>query len=99
MLVLSGLRWVDQNLKQERHGTLRLTTEGASPTQDAIRATVERAGYRISLHSVAFVNQSKQRQVEFRLKWRERPDAAEAPPFLNEIAADPGILAAAWEAT
>jgi putative Mg2+ transporter-C (MgtC) family protein len=70
MLVLAGLRRVDQNLKQERHGTLHLTTEGDSPSQDEIRAAVERAGYRISIYSVAFVNQSKQREIECRLRWR-----------------------------
>jgi putative Mg2+ transporter-C (MgtC) family protein len=99
MFVLAGLRWVDRNLTQDLPGNLHLTTEGDGRTQDRIRATVEKAGYKISISSVGFVNQSKVRELEFNLKWRGKPGATDAPAFLNDILADPSILSAAWKAS
>ena len=64
MLVLSGLRWFDYRMKQEQHGILSLTTEPGRPTEEEIRATVRKAGFRISIASVAYLSQTKQRQLD-----------------------------------
>jgi putative Mg2+ transporter-C (MgtC) family protein len=47
LLVLSGPRWFDYTMKQEQHGILCLTTERDEPQEDAIRASVQKAGYKI----------------------------------------------------
>ena len=98
MLVLSGLRWVDHNMKQEQHGTLYLTTERDDPKQDEIRATVQRAGYKISVASVAYVGQTQQRELEFKLQWHGMPQMVDSPPFLRELISDPRVVAAQWKA-
>jgi putative Mg2+ transporter-C (MgtC) family protein len=97
MLVLSGLRWVDYRLKQEQHGTLTLTTERDQPTEAEIRATVRKAGCKISISSFGYVNQTQHREFEFRLQWRGVPQRADAPPFLSELLSDPHVLAAQWK--
>jgi putative Mg2+ transporter-C (MgtC) family protein len=99
MLVLSGLRWVDHNMKQEQHGTLYLTTERDDPKQDEIRATVQRAGYKISVASVAYVGQTQQRELEFKLQWHGMPQMVDSPPFLRELISDPRVVAAQWKAS
>ena len=100
MLVLSGLRWCDYSMKQEQHGTLRLTTERDDPQQDAIRNTVQKSGYKIiGVASVAYVNEARQRELEFRVQWRAVPRNVDAPPFLKELSSDPHILAAHWKAS
>jgi len=97
MLILSGLRWVDYRMKQEQHGTLTLTTENGQPTEEEIRATVRKAGYKISVSSVAYVNQTERRQLEFNLRWREVPQGTDIPPFLKEFAADQRVSVAHWK--
>jgi putative Mg2+ transporter-C (MgtC) family protein len=99
MLVLSGLRWFDTHMKQEHYGMLYLTTEHDAPRQEEIRAAVEKSGYKISVSSVAYVNQTQERQFEFKLQWRAEPRDPEAPQFLRELSSDPHVLTARWKAS
>jgi len=97
MLILTGLRWIDYRMKQEQHGILTLTTENSQPTEEEIRAKVRKAGYKISVSSVAYVNQTARRQLEFNLRWRGVPQGTDAPPFLKEFAADQRVSVAQWK--
>lgn len=97
MAILSGLRWFDYHMKQEQHGILTLTTENSQPTDEEIRTTVRKAGYKISVSSVAYVNQTERRELEFNLRWRALPQTADLPPFLKEFAADQRVTAARWK--
>jgi putative Mg2+ transporter-C (MgtC) family protein len=99
MLVLSGLRWFDYRMKQEQHGTLILTTERDQPPEEEIQATVRKAGYKISILSVAYRSQSEQRLLEFNLQWRGVPQSADAPPFLRQLLKDERVSAAQWKIT
>ena len=97
ILVLSGLRWFDYHMKQEQHATLILTTERDDPPEEEIQATVRKAGYKISISSVAYGSQTEQRQLEFNLQWRGVPQSADAPPFLRQLLKDQRVLAAQWK--
>jgi putative Mg2+ transporter-C (MgtC) family protein len=97
MLVLSGLRWFDYRMKQEQHGTLILTTERDNPPEQEIQAIVRKAGYKISVSSVAYASQAEQRQLEFKLQWRGVPQSADAPPFLRQLLQDQRVSAAQWK--
>lgn len=99
MLVISGLRYVDYHLRQEQHGNLYLTTERDDPKEEEIRASVQRAGYRISLASVTYVSQTQQRALEFRLQWRGVPHVVDLPPFLRDLISDPRVVEAQWKAS
>jgi putative Mg2+ transporter-C (MgtC) family protein len=97
MMVLEGLRWFDYRMKLEQHGTLRLTTERDQPQQEAIRAVVQQAGYRIiGVSSAAYFNQTKQRELEFRVQWRGVPQNAAVPPFIEHLLSDPHVVTAQW---
>jgi putative Mg2+ transporter-C (MgtC) family protein len=100
ILVLSGLRWFDYRMKQEQHGILRLTTESDEPKQEMIRATIQKAGYKIiGVASVACNNQTRQRDLEFKVQWRSAPHNVDVPPFLRELLSDPHVARAHWEAS
>jgi putative Mg2+ transporter-C (MgtC) family protein len=99
MLVLAGLRWFDYHMKLDRHGTLSLTTEHNRPTEDEIRETVRKAGYKISVSSVAFVSQTNQRVFEFGLQWRGLPQSADVPHFLEELASAQHVSTMHWKVT
>jgi putative Mg2+ transporter-C (MgtC) family protein len=97
VLVLSGLRWFDYRMKQEQHGILYLTTERDEPKHEVIRDVVQKAGYKISVASVAYVNQTQRRDLEFNLKWKGRPQIDEAPAFLKDLINDPHVVTAQWK--
>ncbi|MGA3209876.1 MAG: MgtC/SapB family protein [Terriglobales bacterium] len=97
MLVLEGLRWFDYRVKQEQHGILNLKAERDQPTEEEIRATVRSSGCKITISSVSYLDQTQQREFEFRLVWRAVPQGAEAPSFLRVLLSNPHILAAQWK--
>jgi putative Mg2+ transporter-C (MgtC) family protein len=97
MVVLSGLRWFDHHMKQEQRGLLSLTTEHSLPAEDRIRSIIRNAGYEISIASVAYVNQTEQRELEFHLQWRAAPQRSETPLFLEELAKDRGVASLRWK--
>jgi putative Mg2+ transporter-C (MgtC) family protein len=97
LIVVSGLRWVDYRMTQDQHATLSLTTDRDKPTQQEICGTVQKAGYKIKVSSVAYINQSQQRQFEFRLQWRVSPEKLDVPPFLIELSSDPGVFTTQWK--
>lgn len=98
MGVLSGLRWFDYHLKQEQHGVLYLTTDSDEPQREAIQAVVQKAGYKIiGVSSAIYSNQTKQRELEFKLQWRGVPQNPNLPPFLRDLTSDPHVLKAQWK--
>ena len=97
MLVLEGLRWFDYRMRLEQHGTLLLTTERDEPQQEAIRAVVQKAGYKVSVASAAYSNQTMQREIEFKLQWRGLPQTQVVPPFVRDLLQDPHVLTAEWK--
>jgi len=97
MFVLSGLRWFEYHLKQEQHGTLILTTQRDHPSEGEIEAVVRKAGYKISISSVAYGSQAEQRQIEFNLQWRGIQQSADAPPFLRQLLQNEHVSAAEWK--
>jgi putative Mg2+ transporter-C (MgtC) family protein len=96
MIVLSGLRWIDHRMKREQYATLYMTTERDEPKQETIRATLQGAGYKVNVASVAYVNQ-QQRELEFRLQWHGIPERVDAPSFLRDLVSDPHVMAAQWK--
>jgi putative Mg2+ transporter-C (MgtC) family protein len=95
MLVLEGLRWVDNRIKQEQHGLLYLKTARDEPKIEAVRAIAQNAGYKMIVSSVAYVDE--QREIEFKLQWRAAPHEVKVPPFLRELSNDPHVMEAEWK--
>jgi putative Mg2+ transporter-C (MgtC) family protein len=97
LIVVSGLHWIEYRMTQDQHATLSLTTDRDKPTQQEIFGTVQKAGYKIKVSSVAYINQSQQRQFEFLLQWRTSQQKLDVPPFLRELSSDPNVLATQWK--
>jgi putative Mg2+ transporter-C (MgtC) family protein len=98
MLVLSGLRWFEARMKQDQHGILCLTTEGAVPSDETVRAIAQKAGYTIDVSAVTYINQTQRRDLEFRVKWRgSAAQKVNVPPFLAELSSSPQVVTAQWK--
>jgi putative Mg2+ transporter-C (MgtC) family protein len=97
MLVLTGMRQLDYHVIQEHHAMLSLTTERDEPTQEAIRAAVETAGFKSTLTSVAYLGETHQREIQFRLRWRGKTHTTDSPAFLGDLSRDPRVVSAEWK--
>jgi hypothetical protein len=58
---------------------------------------VRKAGFKISVTSVAYLNPAQRREIEFNLKWRGRPQIVDEPPFLADLISDPHVVTAQWK--
>jgi putative Mg2+ transporter-C (MgtC) family protein len=97
LIVVSALRWIEFRMTQDQHATLSLTTERDRPTQQEIYGTVQQAGFKIKVSSVAYINQSQQRQFEFLLQWRVSSQKMDVPAFVRELSSDPSVFTAQWK--
>jgi putative Mg2+ transporter-C (MgtC) family protein len=98
MVVLSGLRWFEIHMKQDQYGVLCLTTEGDDPQEEIVRALAQKAGYRIDVSAVTYINQTQRRDFEFRVKWRgTTAQKLKVPSFLAELLSSPQVVTAQWK--
>ena len=96
MLVLSGLRWFESRMRQERNATLILTTELDNPSPQELKNWIRNAGYAISMCSALYTRSTKQRRLEFRVQWHGQSSSDEIPPVLDQLSAHPQVLAVDW---
>jgi putative Mg2+ transporter-C (MgtC) family protein len=97
VFVVSGLRWFEQRMKQDQQAILILAAAQDEPTEEEIQSTIRKAGYKISLFSVAYLDQTRQRQLEFKLEWRGVPAHSDAPPLLRDLVKNPHVLNVRWK--
>jgi putative Mg2+ transporter-C (MgtC) family protein len=95
MVVLSGLRVVEQRLPRELHGTLRLTIAERLPTESDIRALALIDGYGLGVTAIDYLDNGHC-IVEFDVQWRGAPDPSRVPSFIDRLLSDPGVTAAQW---
>jgi putative Mg2+ transporter-C (MgtC) family protein len=89
VLVLSGLRRFEHLMERDQQGTLTLTTAQAQPTVEEIQSSTRKAGYEISLASVAYVDQTRRRELEFKLQWPRRAGAFNHSPIPTRVGQQP----------
>jgi putative Mg2+ transporter-C (MgtC) family protein len=98
LLVLWGLKRLEQAFRQDRHGTLILRSTAEGPTEEAVRATLLAAGYRIGSWDVAYNVQGQigQRRLRCEARWHGSLDDTKTPVFVDELKQQPGVLAIRW---
>ncbi|HZZ80522.1 MAG TPA: MgtC/SapB family protein [Gemmataceae bacterium] len=97
--VLWGLKEVENNLKEDRQGTLIVVAVSEGPSDQEIRDVVRRAGFTPVTWNVVHRNKTTERQrtVRSEIHWRGHRTNDEAPGFVGELAAVPGILSVRWK--
>lgn len=97
MFVLSGFRWFESHMRQERYATVILTTERDSPPPGEIQASIAKAGYAVTVSSAIYTKGTGQRTLEYRLQWRGRLRSTELPSFLEHLSRHPQVLTVRWK--
>jgi putative Mg2+ transporter-C (MgtC) family protein len=73
MLVLTGLKVIEDRMKQDHEGKLLIVTGLSGPHEDEIRAVLENGGFRISSCAFAAAHGADGRELSCDLHWRARP--------------------------
>lgn len=96
VLVLWLLRWLEDYLPRDQHGTLVLVSDTKSPTEEEVRASLAAEHYRIMSAAKTFTEHGDQRELRFEVQRRVRGDEVRAPRFLEALASREGVLRAEW---
>ena len=97
ILVLWGLKWLEQEMPKECRATLLLMAAADGPTEEQLRARVHEAGYQILSAEVEYVNRRHRRSIRCQLSWRSRFGEDRAPELVNQLAQQPGVLKVQWK--
>lgn len=95
-IVLWLLRWLEDFLPRDQHGTLVLVSDTKSPTEEEVRASLAAEQYKIVSAAKTFTQHGDQRELRFEVQRRVRGDEVRAPRFLEALASLEGVLRAEW---
>lgn len=92
-VVLTGLKKFELSRKREQKGTLRVVVSTDGPGQDELASLLKRAAF--SLENPSLFNEKapvRSRSFGWKLQWKGKPDEANLPPAIQELATRPDIL-------
>ena len=96
-LVLLGLKPIEDSWKQDRQGTLIVATTNNGATEDEIGQIIRAAGYKIKSSMLNIDLVADQREITYRVQWRDRPTRCHSPPFVAELIRRSGTLKVTWQ--
>jgi putative Mg2+ transporter-C (MgtC) family protein len=93
LVVLWGLKLVEQHVLQDRKAALIVTADKGEPGEAEILARIKSAGFEVSAQGVAYTG--GHRTLTYEIKWRGRPD--DPLSFLSPFSSEAGILGLEWK--
>jgi putative Mg2+ transporter-C (MgtC) family protein len=97
VLVLEGLKQVENRWRQDRRAVLSVTVDTNGPTEEELTSQLQAGGYAISPWGVISFDQNRQRELRTEVRWRARAHEAHSPAFLQEILTHPGVFRLEWK--
>jgi putative Mg2+ transporter-C (MgtC) family protein len=95
-LVLWILRWIEDFLPRDQIGTLVVTSETKSLTEEELRARLAAEHYKIISAAKIYADHAMQRELRFEVKRRSRDTEPRPPQFLESLAGRDGVLRLEW---
>jgi putative Mg2+ transporter-C (MgtC) family protein len=96
MLVLTGLKLIEDRLKQDHQGKLVIVTVPSGPDENEIRGILQNAGFRISTCAFSAKQGAERRVLSCDLHWTAKPYATEIPEFVRTLTSRVGVVRIAW---
>src|ERR1700722_8370358 len=87
MTVLTVLKVIEDGMKQDHQGLLTIVTSESGPSEQDVRANIERAGFRISSCRFTYTPETKNTELNCALHWKSKAYASEVPEVMNVLAA------------
>jgi len=96
ILVLGGLKFIEERMKQDQSATLLVALDAGGPEERKLRGLLHGESYRIA--SCAFVSTAGDtaRELTFDLRWRKQPRETAVPEVVHRIAELKGVTRIAW---
>jgi putative Mg2+ transporter-C (MgtC) family protein len=96
VIVLSGLKLIEDHMKQDHLGKLGIVTEPSGPTENEIRELLSAGGFRIRSASITMLRAGPDRELNLSLQWRATMNQTEVPEAIETLARYPGVVRLAW---
>jgi putative Mg2+ transporter-C (MgtC) family protein len=98
LLILTGLKHVEEFLPRMNRATLTLSLAEGAPAEDTIRAQIRDISFDIKTWTVQYVPSSSISLIRCELQWKANArKATEAPPGLSRLRTAPGVTGFYWE--
>jgi putative Mg2+ transporter-C (MgtC) family protein len=98
LLILTGLKHVEELLPRMNRATLTLNLGEGAPAEDTIRAQIRDISLDIKTWTVQYVPSSSISLIRCELQWKASArKASEAPPGLSQLRTAPGVTGFYWE--
>lgn len=96
---LTGLRRIEDWLPQDHRASLTLVIDaGATLEEQQIRSRMSSAGYTLGPPTISYSDRGQRRKYCWDVAWTSRHAGdRRTPPFIDEIAARPGVIALSWQ--
>ena len=92
-LVLAGLKQFELSMHREQKGTLRVIVSADGPAQEEVASLLRSAGLSLSSPSLSQEKSpGKNRSFGWQLKWKGKPNDANPPRAIQDLATRPDIL-------
>jgi putative Mg2+ transporter-C (MgtC) family protein len=96
VLVLSGLKVLEERMKQDREGTLVIVTAASGPDEEEIRAVLQNDGLRIASSGLATFPEEDLSELKCELRWRSKIGDTKIPDSVRRLRARPGVVRIEW---
>jgi putative Mg2+ transporter-C (MgtC) family protein len=97
MLVLSGLKLLEEHCRQERKGTLIMSVEMGGPDRDKLSRLLGQSGCKIVSWSLTFSKGASEREYACAVRWHAFPSESGPPPFVDSLIRLPGVNKFTWK--
>lgn len=96
LLILAGIKLIDDRIKQDQEGKLLIVTSASGPEENEIRGILGEAGFRISACEFAEASDADLREFNCKLHWRAKPYDTKIPAVVRSLPRRPGIARITW---
>lgn len=96
LAVLSGLKWLEDRVKQQRKARLSLTVEQDRLVPRDVEAALEQAGFHVVASSITVQPAAGLRTLRYDVFWRGYLADNGLPPAVEKLLALPGVREGDW---
>jgi putative Mg2+ transporter-C (MgtC) family protein len=96
VLVLSGLKLIEDRMSQARQATLLVVTAAGGPDEQEIRAMLRNDGFRIASCALAMSDDTECTEVKWELHWQSKIGDTKIPDAVYRLRGRDGVLRVGW---
>ncbi len=96
VIVLSGLKLLEQRMTQAREGTLVIVTDASGPDEEDIRTILANDGFSIASCGLGSHAAERRTELKCELRWRSKIGDTKIPEPISRLRALPGVVRLDW---